>query len=383
MASASDADATAPDPEGVRRALVRAADEYERVATAVEAAGGESPLRRAAGAYHTFRRLLADNEESATGSGFQAYIEFQERVADHTADLDESLPAYDAFQAADDAIHKKRLSASDFEQARAALDPAREYADLLVEWEAAEELLREARHDARARRDALDEQIADAERLLELGEADLNAPVKRLRDPVDRYNDAVAAEFDRLKREASAREVFDVIDAADAYPLVDFREPPTRLAEYVADAPVGEESITTLLSYADYSAEKLSHYVEDPGDLKRHVATNRTYLTGLDALPLQVPYPPPEAETLRYQCEEYARVAARFADDETLSALRAVRGLPDDTDYARLREAATALSELDEQDRERLLAGDVTADLERWRAERTALVETLVAGPEA
>ncbi|MFC7176769.1 DUF7118 family protein [Halosegnis marinus] len=345
-------------------------------------AGGESAVRGTAGAYHTFRRLLDGNEESATGSGFQAYIEFQEKVADHTDSLDEDLPAYDAFEAADDAVHKKRLSASDFEAAREALAPAREYADLLVEWEAAEDLLREARRDALDRLDALDDETAEAERLLDLGDADLDAPVERLRDPFERYNEAVAADVRELKRNGSARELFDVVAAAESYPLVDFRDPPTRLAEYVREADVGEESVATLLEYADYSAEKLSHYVEDPGALSRHVATNRTYLSNLDASPLEVPYPPPDGETLRYRCKEYAAVCNRFASEETLAALRAVRSLPDETDYERLREAAVALAELGEEGRERLVSGDVAAELDRLRAERAALSDALAAAPE-
>lgn len=372
----------APDPERVRRRLTRAATEYERVEVELAEAGGESAVRTTAGAYHTFRRLLAGNEEAATGSGFQAYIEFQEKVADHTDSLDESLPAHDAFDAADDALRKKRLSASDFETAREALDPARAYADLLVEWEAAEELLRETRREARARLNRLDDRIADCERLLELGEADLDAPVERLRDPIDRYNDGVRADFERLKRDGSAREALDIVAAAESYPLVEFRDPPTRLAEYLRAAPVGKKSVTTLLEYADYSAEKLSHYVEDAGALKRHVATNRTYLTNLDASPLTVPYPPPDAETLRYRCKEYTAVCNRFAGDETLAALREVRSLPDDADYERLREAASALTDLRDRDRERLQAGEVRADRERLRAERAALADALAAAPE-
>lgn len=382
MADVAGTAADGPDPEGCRRALARAVAEYERLREELTDAGGEAAVRRTAGTYHTFRRLLADNEESATGSGFQAYIEFQEKVANQTAELDESLPAYDAFQAADEAVRKKRLSASDFEQAREALDPAREYADLLVEWEAAEDLLREARRAAGRRLDTLEEEIAELERLRELGEADLEAPVDRLRTPIATYNEAVASDFAALKREGSARDVLDIIAAADRYPLVDFRDPPTRLAEFLRTDPVGEKSVTTLLEYADYSAEKLSHYVDDPGDLKRHVATNRTYLTNLDADPLQVSSPPPEAGRLRYQCKEYASVCNRFAGEATLAALRTVRDLPDTTEYERLRTASSALAELGDEGRERLAAGDVAAELERARSEREALAAQLAAAPE-
>ena len=372
----------APDPEHTRAALHRAAAEYERVRETVEEAGGESAVRQTTGAYRRFRQLLADNEESATGTGFQEYIQFQEAVASATEELDESMPAYEAFEAADDAVHVNRLSASDFENAREALDPAREYADLLVEWEAAEELLRETRRAARDRLDTLDEEIEADERLLELGDADLGAPVEQLRDPIERYNEGVLADFERLTREASARELFGVIESADSYPLVGFRDPPTRMREYIADDPVGEESVKQLLEYADYSAEKLGHYVDNPGDLNRFVATNQTYLANLDASPLTVAYPPPEAGELKYECKEYIAVCNRFADEETLAALRAVRSLPSETDYERLREAAEALETLTDDERDRLRAGEVEPQLEACRAERAALEEALDSTPE-
>jgi hypothetical protein len=373
---------TAPDPERVRADLDRAATEYRRVRDRIDEAGGERAVRTTTGAFRTFTRLLDTHEESATGSGFQAYIEFQEAVADHVETLDESLPAYDAFEAADDALHKKRLSSKDFDHARELLDPAREYADLLVEWEAAEDLLREARSDARRRVNALDDEIERLERLQALADVDIDAPVDRLREPIEAYNDAVRASFQRFKREASARAVLDVVDAADAFPLVAFRSPPSRMAAFLREDPVGEESIPTLLEWADYSASKLGHYVDNPGDLKRHVATNTTYLTGLDASPLTVAFPPPEAETLRYECKEYASMCNRFADEAVLAALREVRSLPDATDYERLRTAAAARAELGEEGRKRLESGGIASDLDRARAERAALVELLDAVPE-
>lgn len=373
---------TAPDPEGVRAALDRAADEYERVRERIAEAGGESAVRTTTGAYRTFHRLLDDNEESATGSGFEAYINFQEAVADHVEELDESLPGYDAFEAADDAVHKKRLSSKDFDRARDLLDPAREYADLLVEWEAAQELLREARSDARRRLNALDDEVERLERLQELADVDIDAPVERIREPIEAYNEAVHESFREFKREASARDLLDVVESADSYPLVEFRSPPSRMAAFLREDPVGEESVTTVLEYADYSADKLGHYVENPGDLKRHIATNTTYLTGLDAGPLAVDYPPPEAATLRYECKEYASVCNRFADETVLAALREVRSLPETTDYERLRTAALAREELGEAGRRRLASGEVERDLARRRAEREALAARLDTVPE-
>lgn len=361
--------------------LAEATREYRRLEERVREVG-EEDLRATAGAHRSFLTLLDRYEDQATGSGFQEYLEFQDAVADLMDDVAEDVPAYDAFEAADDAVQQRRLSSKDFDRARDRLSPAAEYADLLSDWEAAHDRVRAARGAARDRLAALDDAIAEQERLLELGDADLDAPVERLRDPIETYDEAVRAAFAEFRRDAPAREVFDLVAATDQFPLVGFRPPPSRLHDYLRAAPAGEESIVRLLELADFSASKLGHYVEDPGEFSRHVATNRTYLMELDGEPLAVGYPPPPADRLRYLAREYLAVCNRFAPGSVVAALRRVRDLPRETDYARLRRAAEARAELGPDERDRLANGDVAAELDRLRTERAELAQALDETPD-
>ena len=88
-------------------------------------------------------------------------------------------------------------------------------------------------------------------------------------------------------------------------------------------------------------------------------------------------WPPPSADRLRPRASELVSVVGRFADEETVAALRRVRDLPRTTDYERLRTAATARTELSDDARERLQSGAVESELAELRAERERLRETL------
>ncbi|MFB6122882.1 MAG: hypothetical protein ABEJ78_05425 [Haloferacaceae archaeon] len=358
-------------------ALADAYAERDR-AEADVAEHGEDTLRAVESAYRQAMDLLERYEDRATGTGdFAAYVEFQEKFVELTEGLDADLPAREAFERANDHLDQRRLSEDDFDHARELLEPAADLVALLEDREAARERYREAKHAAERRVRELDSRVAELERLQRLGDADLDAPVSRLRDPIEAYNEAVRDAFDDFRSAASAREVFDFVAATESYPLVEYRQPPTELREYVEDRPAGEESIPNLLEYADYSTSKLDHYVEDAGALKTRVAVHRTYLERLDAGPLTVSWPPPSASSLRYRAEELVSVVARFAPDSVVAKARTVRGLPDDTDYERLREAARATSELDDDERDRLASGEVDEELTNARAERDALEAAL------
>ncbi|MFB6080397.1 MAG: hypothetical protein ABEJ81_05310 [Haloferacaceae archaeon] len=344
--------------------------ERERAREAVRERGTER-TGAVASAYHEATRLLDRYEESATGTGnFEAYVEFQERFAELVEGLDEDLPLRDAFEEAAEAIDRRRLRGRDFAAARSALDPAAELVDLLDRRDEADERFRQVRHEADEALDAVEERIADLERVEELGDADLDAPVERLREPIEEYDDAVREAFAEYKRTASARALFSLLTTADRYPLVDFRRPPRDLREYVETYPAGAEPIPKLLEYADYSASKLDHYVEDPGALRARVATHRTYLERLDAEPLTVAWPPPADDVLGMRGEELVALVGRFADESTVALARRIRHLPRRTDYDRLREAARARTELTDDQRERLRTGRVGDDLDRLRAAR-------------
>ncbi len=364
--------------------LAAADREYREVESRIDEVG-EATVERVADAVDSAESLLTRYEGRATGTGgeeFREFVRMKKDLAEFVDDIDEEMRHHDAFEAAKDALDKRRVSESDFERAREALAPARETADLLEERREARERYREARRAVRDKRDTVTEEIEERETVRRYGEADLDAPVDRLREPIETHNDAVHEAFQRFRREAPAREVFDLVRTTRRFPLVAFEQPPEALAEYLAESPAGEESVATLLEYADYSRSKLAHYVDDPAALKRHVATERTYLQGLSADPLVVEWPPPPPGELRHRGREVVSVVARFADDDAVAAARRVQRLSFRDDYDRLRDAAVARERLTEADRRRLADGTVAEELDRLHERRERLEEALSEYPE-
>ena len=137
------------------------------------------------------------------------------------------------------------------------------------------------------------------------------------------------------------------------------------------------------LEFDRQSTAKLSHHIDDPRELKRRVATNRTYLERLDADPLMLDWPPESAERLRWRIEELIAVCNRFAPEDPVQRLRQLRERARDTEeYERLRNAARAREELTPEERERLASGAIEDDLENARRERERLEEALAEYPE-
>jgi hypothetical protein len=355
-----------------------AARERLRQAEAAVDDYGEAEARRVAEAYEDATDLLTNYEDTATGSGdFAAYVEFQERFVNLVEELPDDLPTRESFEEANDLLDRRRLAKKHFDRARDLLAPAREAVEALDEREAARDHLRETRQAVRRRLSTLDEEIGYRERLLDLGAADLDAPTDRLRNPIETYNSAVTDAFERFRREESARDLLDLVATTTAYPLVEFTPPPESLRAYLDDAPLGSEPLPTLLEYVGYSRSKLDHYVDNPDRFRTHVATHETYLTRLDATPLTVGWPPPEAGELRRDAEELVAVVARFADESVVSHARRVRNLALRDDYERLRQSAVARDELAAEERDRLASGAVEAELADLRAERDRLRSAL------
>lgn len=362
-------------------ALRTAHENLESVESDV-ATAGEERVEAVAEAHRRATRLLDRYAESATGSGdFESYLEFQSEFLGFVEELREDLPHREAFETASDRMDKRRLSDSDFAFAREVLEPAGETAGLLTDRDDARGTYRDARREVRQRASELADRIADLERLRRLGEADLDAPVETIQQPIEAYNEGIRTDFLTFRREASARDFLSFIETTDVYPLVEFEQPPSDLREYVDTHAAGEESVAQLLEYADYSTSKLSHYVDDAGSLKTNVAVHRTYLERLGPEPLTVSWPPDPADVLRYRIEEFVAVAGRFADEETVVRLRSVRDLTERDDYERLRTAAEAQLQLTEEERERLARGDVSDELTSARERRERLTEALESYP--
>ena len=370
---------TTTEPEAATE-LREARDRLERLRDDVDLGGDD--LDAVADAYESVARVLDRWEERATDwDDFQGYVEFRNDLSETLESIPEDVPESDAFVEADGHVKTgsatQALKQRDFDAAREALAPARAYAEHREALQEAREEYREACRAAKRRRAELAARIDDLERLVELSEADLDAPVEELREPIRRYDEAVRADFTRFRREAPARAVLEFVATAAGYPLVDFEAPPPELLAYLREHPAGEHSVEELLEYAGYSASKLSHYVDDPDRLKRRVATNRTYLERLSADPLTVGWPPAERETLRYRTGELVSLVDRFADGETVAALRAVRASTRRDDYGRLRTAAVARAELGDDERERVASGAVESDLEAARRRYERLCEAI------
>jgi len=371
-------DAVDPRDSGAAASLRSAASEVRSAEAAVADYGGREQLERVAEALRSVDQLFSQYEERATGTGdFEAYVRFQEEVATLVEGLDDDVPKREAFEDALEAVEKRRLSESDFRAARRALEPARDLSEVRERLREARETFEDAWRRATGRLSDVEEAIAARERLLELGNADLDAPVEELREPIEAYDDAVTTAFATFRREASAREVLEVLSAASSYPLVDVRAPPDDLQAYVCEHDAGDETIPDLLAYAEYSHSKLDHYVDDPNALQAAVGTRRTYLDRLDGSGFAIGWPPPEAGTLKFRTRELLSVLTRFAGEETSVLLQSVRELAWRDDYDRLRTAAVALDELGPTEREKLASGAVAEELEGLRSEREAIEDAL------
>lgn len=365
-------------------ALADAHEAYERRRERVSEIG-ESDLEALAEAYDRATTLLDRYEERATGTGdFEAFVTFQSTFSEHVEDLPGDLPKREVFERADDALDKRRLTGSDFERVRETLSAAKDVASRLDDRAAARKRYREARRAVLDRRDDVEDRIVELKRVQRYGRADLDAPVEKSKRPIVAYDEAVREAFARFRREENAREVLAFVAATAAYPLVSFRQPPADLRDYVERYDAGTEPIPTLLEYSEYSASKLDHYVAEPRALKRHVATHRTYLDGLDAEPLTVGWPPPPADRLWWRARELVACVSRFASEDVVATLRRVRAIARDRDaYERLRETAEARAALDAEARERLRSGAVERELAELRAERERLEEALSTYPTA
>ncbi len=357
---------------------LRNADEACREKNAAIAEYGGASMNAVADAYDRATHLFDRYESRATGTGdFEAFLQFQGQFADFVEGLPDDLPAREAFERAETAIDKRRLSERDFEKARNALEPAKEIVALSDERNAARERYRDARHTVSEQVAELDERIADLERLQELGDADLDAPTELLQEPIDTANDAITEAFEEFTHDANARELVEFLDTTDHYPLIEFQRPPENLREYLLNRDGGELTVPELLEYAHYSRSKLDHYVSDPAALKRAVATNETYLDRLGPEPLTIDWPPSPANELRWWCEEAIRVADRFAPPETIAQLREVEKLTRTNEFERLRTAAEARSELTDGERDKLARGDVEGELKQVRDEKGKLTDAL------
>ena len=358
---------------------------HERLEAAEEEVDefGKERLEELREAYTEFTGLLDRYEDQVVGDAgdYQTNIEFQSQIADVIGNFSKNMLLYETFVECGDHLKQKWFKTSHFEHVREQLEPVSDLVERLEEFDDARDAYREARRDLVSERRAVVERIRELEHLSRLANADLDAPTAQLREPIETYNDAVRDAFAEFKRERPTREILEFLDAMEAYPLIEFESPPEELLSYVQSSPPGEESIPTVLDYAEYSRSKLDHYVDDPDQLKHVVGGHRAYLSGLDAEPLCIGWPPPSETALQWRCRELVAAVNRI-DREVVEHVRAVEALPRQLDYERLRTSAQARTELTEQERERIRAGGIEDELETLRQKRDRLEELLETYPD-
>lgn len=390
-----------PDVDGLINELEAAGEALASSREAVEAAG-RANLEALSEIDTSLRTLLDRYEETAVGTeSFGDYVTFRGEIDDLLGDLPEDLPHRDDLDAIRERFDRRRLHPEDFAWARSELEPIRDHLRLREDARRAADRVREARRRAARRLEAIEDRLERLDRLADLATLDLDAPVDRLREPIEAYNRAVTDAFERLLRTASAREVASFLEAAAAYPLVDLEPLPDDVAGYVAANDAGERPIPELLELAEYSRSKLAHYVDDPDELKRAVATRRTTLERLDADALHVAWPPPPAAELRWRLRELVAVVGRLvdrldglptdADDDPgggpaadpLARLRTVRDRLEADDYDRLRRVARARADLTAAERELIADGELPDRRRELERRRDRLAAALEAVPEA
>jgi hypothetical protein len=355
-------------------------DELRRVEKRIETLrseleNGDIPtgrLEELAEIYRSVETVLDRWEERATDwDDFQGYVEFRDDLAETLEAAPEDVPERDAFLEADEHVKTSGVSTSldesDFDAARAALEPVRSAVETYEALESAREERGKLYRRARRRATDLRDRIDALERIEALGEADLDAPTERLREPIATYNESIRDDFEAFRRETPARELLSFLRKAARTPFVEYEPPPEELFEYVHTQPAGERTIDELLEYAEYSSSKLSHYVEDADLLKRRIATNRTYLERLSADPLRIEWPPRTDDVLWFRTRELLPLVERFAEESTVETLREVRSLTRSSEYERLRRAAESAAELTDDERRRLESGAIGAELSAAR----------------
>lgn len=363
--------------ESVLTELQDAAERHETITAQINDTGHDAVVETA-DAYRRATGLLDKYIDSATGTGdFQAYVEFQNKFLGCVEELPDELPAREAFETAADRLDSRRLSEGDFASAREDLAPAKKYIEQLESYNQITEEIETARRNVTLHRRKINDAIDMHNEALSFADVDFDSPVEQLLDPIKAYNDQLRSEFNEFITTASVAAVIDFLEYADLFPLVAFQSPPPDLRRFARESPDANESIPTVLEFASYSGSKLDHYATDPALLQTTVAVHQTFLERLDADPLIIERPPPTAGTLRQFSGEAISILGRFASEETIAHLRAIRDQSYEDSYDRLRTALRAQTDLSANERERLRTGTMADERDMLIEARDRLTEAL------
>lgn len=319
-------------------ATVEKLDEYRELREKVREVG-EERAEETRDLYEKIDAAFEEYREDATGHGeFGRYVEFQNVViaAENRLEASDVYRA-DDFEKALSRLDARTLRDKHFRRARGDLE---EIAGFVGEYKSYVELrdaLKEELSQKERRVDELEDEIRESERRLDTARRGEEVDASPLREAVERYNERVREEFEAFLRKASAVEVARLGEKTLDAPLVDDapieRGTAERLSRHVDD-----EAVERVLELADSSDAKLSHYVDNTDGFR--AAVPRTFFETADAERFELGY---EREgVMRRLVPELVRIVSRFADEETVAALRRVGGMAERGEYGPMRRALEA-----------------------------------------
>lgn len=313
-------------------------DEYRDTRETVREVGED----RAERTHNVYRRIddaFEEYREDATGHGeFRRFVEFQNIVID----IEESIEDGNIYRGDDITRALSHLDANTlhdkhFRRAREDLSDVRDFVETYERYVELEDELRDELSDLEHRIDEVGREIQEKEAALEKAREAEGVDVSPLREAVEEYNNGVRDDFEEFVREAPAVDVARLGERTHDAPLVDDAPVERGTAESL-DRYVDDETVDRVLELADASDGKLSHYVEDADGFRD--AVPRTFFETADGERFELSY---EREGIvRRRADELVSVVRRFADDETVAALRRVRDMAANGTYGEMRRALVA-----------------------------------------
>jgi len=334
------------------------------------------------------RSLIADFED--TPDNFRVFVDLmkrRDRIAQRIerARQNEALDYIEHFDKALTVLKKRK-----FETAKKELDRIPTLGMLAKQRSLCEEY-KKAYGSLRARRDELKEKISHLESSSELtNKIDLSRveELSELTYEFESYNMKVADLLDGYFEANPSRDSLKVGLDAGYIPELNFPKPfshesAIKLYEFLINEHLSSEPITTLLKYAKYSENKLSHYVSDTTTFRQVMESNIVWLESLGdiknraALKLSLGE---SGDSLLVRIPQIISFLSKISSssDEVLTFLRKLRKLIISGRYERVK----SLYGFDVEQIERLQSGRYLEDLRRLQDKYSDMVKKLEKLPD-
>ena len=334
------------------------------------------------------RSLIADFED--TPDNFRIFVDLKKRLNRiaqkiERARQNDALDYIEHFDKALTVLKKRK-----FETAKKELDRIPTLGMLAKQRSLFEEYKR-AYGSLRARRDELRGNISFMESNSELADKiDLSRTeeLSELKHKFELYNMKVGDLLDSYFEANPSRDSLKVGLDAGYIPELNFPKPfshesAIKLYEFLIDENLSSEPITTLLKYAKYSENKLSHYVSDTTAFRQVMETNIVWLESLGdiknraALKLSLEE---SGDSLLVRIPQIISFLSKISNssEEVLTFLRELRKLIISGHYERVK----SLYGLDAEHIEKLQSGRYLEDLQRLQDTYSDMVNKLEKLPD-